>query len=378
MNELEQKIKKSRVQLLLRHPFYATIVLKRPFVVDKDCPFPAWTDGEVIGYNPEQIKDFSVEELIWLWAHEGSHIARKHHLRIFNRDHVRWNYATDYQMNNNLESDGLQRPALAIHDPQYKGMSSDAIYEKLPPMRGGEDGGDGKDKKGTDRVKPWPGKKGQKPTKAEVEAESKKVDAEVLDAAKMAEKRGKLPGDMAKLVEDLKNPLVDWRHLLRQYIQTSAKDDHTWRRPNRRFAWQNIYLPSLWSERIGEVVVAVDTSGSTYGHQEQFVSEVAAIARELRPSKLHLLYCDTSVSAESFDNMDDLTEFSPRGGGGTSFVPVFDWVDEQAVTPCVLVYLTDMWGEFPEIPPNYPVIWVDCQNNGSAPFGDYVPLREET
>ena len=365
--DLKTKITKSRTQLLIRYPFYGSIVLRRNFIEDPTCN-TAWTDGVSIGYSPEHVDSLDFDHLVRLWAHEAAHIAQKHHLRRQSRDPQKWNIAADHQINLGQKEDRLLIPGGRPCDPQYAKLSAEQIYARLP-----DDNGDGTEPDG--EVRDYPGKEGQgKPSEAEIKAEEQKLGIELVQAANMAKKRGELPAGMDHLIKTISAPKLDWRHLLRNYMQASARDDHTWRRPNRRFVWQGVYLPSLWSEKIGEVVVAVDTSGSTYDHQSDFVSEVASIARELRPSRLHLLYCDTRVSAETYDDMDELAEFTPKGGGGTSFVPVFDWVQHNGHNPVVLVYLTDMWGEFPAVPPNYPVIWVDCEGNQSAPFGDYVPL----
>ncbi len=381
MSGLDVKIKRARVQLLLRYPFYASIILRRELKEDPTC-LTAWTDGETIGYNPTWLDRWNAEQITGLLAHEGSHIARKHHLRRKSRNPGRWNAATDHSINLHLLADQFQLPENGLHDSRYEGMSAEQVYHLLPEEPQECDKGDGGSGSPYDEIRDWPGKgpkaqskSGHRPSASEIEAESKQIDQEIVQAATMAKKRGKLPADIEQIVETIKNPLIDWRHLLRNYVQASAKDDHTWRRPNRRFAWQNIYLPSLYSEKIGELVVAVDTSGSTWSFQAQFISEVASIAKELRPTRLHLLYCDSAVSAETYDNMDELTEFKPRGGGGTSFVPVFDWIEEQGINPVCTVYLTDMDGTFPDLAPSYPVIWVDCEGNYNAPFGDYVRLE---
>ncbi len=380
MSTLKNQIAQSRAQLLIRKPFYGSIVMRRDFVEDPTCR-TAWTDGVTIGYNPEFVAKLSLDEKVFLWAHEASHIARKHHLRRGHRRPVQWNVATDHSINIGLISDGHSMIKGGLADQQFSNMSSEAIYARLPEQEnGGSCSGSGEGDGFRDEVRDWPGdgKSGSKPTKAEIEAASQKLDRELIQAANMAKKRGDLPAGMERLIDEIKAPALDWRHLLRAYLRNAAKDDHTWHRPNRRYAWQGITLPSLYSERLGEIVVAIDTSGSTYGHQAQFVSECAYIARECKPSKLHLLYCDTRVSAETFEDMNSIPEFRPKGGGGTSFIPVFDWVSENDARPVVLVYLTDMWGNFPEVAPDYPVIWVDCADDGAsaAPFGDYVPLRD--
>jgi predicted metal-dependent peptidase len=66
------------------------------------------------------------------------------------------------------------------------------------------------------------------------------------------------------------------------------------------------------------------------------------------------------------------------GRGGTAFEPAFRWVEEQGVTPTMLVYFTDTMGSFPKAPPEYPVLWASIDPNGKVPWGEYLSLKEET
>ena len=63
-----------------------------------------------------------------------------------------------------------------------------------------------------------------------------------------------------------------------------------------------------------------------------------------------------------------------RGGGGTDFRPVFAALEEQGEAPAALVYLTDLCGPFPEVEPDFPVLWVSTSDR-EAPFGETVKLR---
>ena len=58
-----------------------------------------------------------------------------------------------------------------------------------------------------------------------------------------------------------------------------------------------------------------------------------------------------------------------KGGGGTSFRPVFEWVEKQGLRPEALVYFTDAEGEFPERAPHYPVIWL-VKGREPVPWGE--------
>ena len=63
-----------------------------------------------------------------------------------------------------------------------------------------------------------------------------------------------------------------------------------------------------------------------------------------------------------------------RGGGGTRFTPVFEWLAQQGQNPDLVVYFTDAQGEFPGQEPPYPVIWL-VKGRGKVPWGQRIQLN---
>jgi predicted metal-dependent peptidase len=132
----------------------------------------------------------------------------------------------------------------------------------------------------------------------------------------------------------------------------------------------DILMPSSISEAIGEIVIAIDTSGSI-GQQElsKFLAEVSGICEQVKPSKVRMLYWDTTVCKEEVylqDELDDLVKSTkPAGGGGTDVECVPYYMDEHSIRPeCVVVltdgYLGGSWGKW-----SVPVLWC-IQGNKSA------------
>jgi predicted metal-dependent peptidase len=137
-----------------------------------------------------------------------------------------------------------------------------------------------------------------------------------------------------------------------------------------------VYFPSILREGAGEIVVGIDTSGSI-GKKEltTFFSELNAIAEEVIPERIHVLYIDAELAGVDTFEMGEPLVARPRGGGGTDFCPAFQWTQDNGVSPQALVYFTDMYGDFPKDPPPYPVIWVSTSDIKEAPFGDVVNVR---
>ena len=164
--------------------------------------------------------------------------------------------------------------------------------------------------------------------------------------------------------------------MLRQFVASHARNDFSWSSPNRRFVHLGLYLPGLRSEELGEVVLAVDTSGSI-GQQElaRFAAETQALLESFDCS-LAVLYHDTQVQhVQRWRSGDGSLVLEPVGGGGTSHVCVFDWLARQGEEPTCVVCLTDLDTEFPTQPPVTPVLWaVVGGNTTEPPFGLHMDL----
>jgi predicted metal-dependent peptidase len=185
---------------------------------------------------------------------------------------------------------------------------------------------------------------------------------------------GRMPGGIERQLKDSRESQCDWRAILRDFIAATDPSDYRWTPPNRRFVSAGLYLPSVMRSGVGEIVIAVDTSGSV-GNQEleQFAGEITAISEEAKPERIHVVYCDAAVqSTEEFGPSEPIS-LSPKGGGGTDFRPPFQWVEDEEIQPKCFIYLTDLCcSSFPE-PPEYPVLWV-TDSRITAPFGETLRI----
>jgi predicted metal-dependent peptidase len=179
---------------------------------------------------------------------------------------------------------------------------------------------------------------------------------------------------MKRFVEQLTRAKVDWRDVLRRFITQRSADDYTWLRPNRRFIQQGLFLPTLYSESMGEVIVCIDTSGSIdQATLDAFGSEIKAVVQSTRPTLTHVIYCDAAVNhVDAFGPNDDLN-FAMHGGGGTDFRPPFEYAAQEQIQASCLIYLTDGYGPFPQTA-DFPVLWV-MTTDVVAPFGDTIQIE---
>jgi len=206
-------------------------------------------------------------------------------------------------------------------------------------------------------------------------------DVAIKQAAQVAKdtqerSRGTMPGYFSKLLEKLlKPPKIPWYSELRQFFTVTARDDYSWASPNRRHVASGVYLPSLRSQRLGEICMFVDLSGSMMGGDDlaRCATEMTAIL-ENYPSKVWIVYHDTHVrTVQEWTPLDGPIEFKGDGGGGTDHVPCFTWMVEQGIDPCVSIFFTDLQTRFPVDPPSHPVFWVTV-SGGSAPFGRVLEI----
>jgi len=194
---------------------------------------------------------------------------------------------------------------------------------------------------------------------------------------------GKLGTGGRRDLEQMLQPKIDWRDVLREFVSTTCtgNDFSTWRRPNRRYIGMDIYMPSGVSQQIGELVIAVDTSGSIGGRVlAQFLGEIAAICETVRPEAVRLLYWDTSVCRDEKYIGDEVRNIAhstkPAGGGGTSVSCVNEYMTRHAIKAQAVVvltdgYLGDDWGRW-----TAPVLWAIMGSNEVAPHGKTVHIKD--
>lgn len=364
------RLAKAKTSLILEHPFIGSIAMRMPFELSKQIPTAA-TNGKRVVFNPEFLDTLTDEEVKFLAAHECFHPMLEHIFRRNGRQAKRWNMAGDYVINQLLTDEGIGKmPKQGLLDRNIYnngGGTADGIYNILPDTPGdgsgaGEPGGPLDDCEDAE---------GSPAEQAQQQAELKVAVAQAAQAAKMM---GKLSSNMRRLVDEVLQPAVDWRDVLRKFIQKAKTDSRSWSRPNRRFVSQGMYLPSVSGEQLGDLLFAVDCSGSI-GQREtnQFAAEMQFVKDDMNPSKIHVIYFDSSVSHYESYERDDALDIKPHGGGGTDFAPVFEYMQEHQIEPVACVFLTDLCCDSFGDEPDCPVLWVS-NHASEAPFGEVTMM----
>lgn len=365
------RMQKARAKMLIKHPFFATLLMSTPAEERLDIPTAA-TDMSKLYYNPEFIESLDDEIVLFVLAHEVMHIALAHGMRLMKRNHQLWNIACDYAINLVLEDSGFKLWDRCLVDKKYTGMSADEIYEKLQKQvdEAKKNGGPGSGNPG-DMFGDGGGMIGdlQEPEgSGDPAAESRvqrSIQQRVAQAANVARMAGKMAGSLERMVGDILDPKVPWSHLLRDYMTRVTKDDEVWSRRNRRF--NQVYLPARHSEKMGPIVMIGDTSGSI-GNDElcRYMAEAVAIAEDVHPERIIFLWADTRVAGVQIFEEGEPIVPKPQGGGGTDMrVPI---KEAEKYQPEVVVLFTDGYTPWPDMEPDFPLI-VCCTTDTNVPVG---------
>lgn len=396
----EQRLTKAVVSIM-GNPKYvalAGVLMLGSRSVDNTVP-TACTNGRDEMYSGSFIDSLNDAELRFLVLHECYHKLYKHLTTWWelHEENTRLaNAACDYVINIKISDDNKDGFAvmpkrdgkpLGLIDERFRGMGTLEVYRILKDEQDDEgESGDGAGESGGSDASEgtgfddhdWDG--AQEMSDEEKHKLGRELDEAMRQGALAAGKVG--TGADRDLAELLKTK-VDWREVLREFITTTCagNDYSTWRRPNRRYVSAGYYMPSGISEQVGELVVAIDMSGSI-GARElgQFLGEVKAICDTVHPEAVRLLYWDTKVCGDEkyvgteIENIVSSTK--PKGGGGTSVTCVPEYMSEHAIKPQAVVVLTDgylgnSWGTW-----NVPVLWCIVGNGVVAPVGKTVHVED--
>lgn len=330
MEDINKALNKAKIQLMSRpdSAFFTTICFNLKFMWDDKIP-TACTNGSYLKFNTEFFSELTPDERVFVLVHESMHVAYMHMDRVQTRDRKKWNIAADHVINLMLIERGFKMPSgkhQGYADPTYKGLSTEEVYKLLP---------DCEHKKCDYDIEA---------SDLEPEELQRNIEDILIRASiqsKMDEdKTGTIPGDIQLFLNGLLKPKLPWNRILQKYIQSFSKNDYTFKKPNRRFFPQH-YLPSLYSENLINLTIAVDISGSvTDAEFHQMVTEIHSIFRMMKPELISIIQFDTVIkSVTEVRSTKELMSIKFHGRGGTDIRPVIEWANTNK--PQLLLIFTD-------------------------------------
>lgn len=347
----ESIIKKAKLGLSFKDPFISAVALCCNFVEDKQVKALA-TNGMDILYNPEFVFKHNKDEIMWCIAHEALHLILGHTYRgkAMSASSETWNKAADMVVNSLLDDQGIGDP---LEDStkcpkEYRGLTTEEIYQKLivknPPSPKGNGSGKGNGKgKGNNNNN---GNNGNDDNNQDPLSNDIKESADSSTAKELEEKHrsliehakqmggdnygGGFAKEMREIIDELFNPKVPWKKLLRNFCSDLVKSDYSWARPNRRY--QDMYLPSIsgMNPALKNANVYVDVSGSVSDDMvAEFMNEVWYLKKSLNLNDVNICGFSTELSKKTLiKSKKDLPNgFSSTGG--TDIEPVINDIIEQ-------------------------------------------------
>jgi predicted metal-dependent peptidase len=399
--EVREMLITARVGLLLKASFFGNLATRLKLVNADEWCSTAATDGRNFYYNSRFIKMLKPKEIEFLFGHEVLHCVYDHFGRRGDRDHQLFNIANDYCVNADLIKHRVGEKITSVpclHDPKYDGMSSEEIYDLLYEKAekidigklldqmidehldgegdaDGDDDGDGDEKDGKSRR--------PKLSAEERQAIKDEIKEAMLAAAATVDGAGNLPAGVKRLIQELTEPQMNWRELLRMQLESTIKSDYTWMRASRKGWHMDAVMPGMKVDPMIDIAVALDASGSISETMlKDFLGEIQGIMDSFPAYKIHVFTFDTEAynpAQYDSDNLDDICDYEVKGGGGTDFDAIYSYLKENEIEPKRLVVFTDgypfgSWGD-----ENYAdTVWIlHGTTTIEPPWGQYAYYDEE-
>ena len=363
---VREKLVSARVGLLLKASFFGNLATRLKLINADEWCATAATDGRNFYYNTRFIEMLRPKEIEFLFGHEVLHCVYDHFGRRGDRDPQLWNIANDYCVNGDLVKHNVGEKITSVpclYDRKYDGMSSEEVYDALyenaekidmgklldqliDEHLDGEGDGDG-DQEGEGKGRP-------KLTAEEKQAIKDEIKEAMLAAAATVDGAGNLPAGVKRLIQQLTEPQMNWREILRMNLESTIKADYTWMRASRKGWHMDAVMPGMKLDPMIDIAVALDASGSISEKMlKDFLSEIQGIMESFPAYRIHVVTFDTEaynpVQYDS-DNLDDICDYEVKGGGGTDFDCVYNYLKEHEIEPKRLVMFTDgypfgSWGD---------------------------------
>lgn len=389
INEYMHRILAARTRLLCTNGFYGLLLMHMKFALD-DTIDTAATDGEKTYFSPRFLNNINDKELDFVLMHEVLHVVLQHCSRYEGRDKFLFNIACDIVVNSNiLHSNGmdeksitLKKYGVSIHiAPNGKEgylYTAEQVYKmlvsKCKELLGDivlwdNHNGWGKHPETSRVYEEWI--QHFKDTCESIGARNGQVDINV-------------PLFVERVLDELKNPQIDWRILLNDFIQEDPCD-YSFFPPDKRFSNNPFVLPDFneYIESVKNILFLVDTSGSIQTDELTMAYSEIKGAIEQFNNRLHgkLAFFDSDVKEpiRDFEDVESLLKIKPIGGGGTSFHVIFKYIKEKMIDdlPSMIVILTDGEASYPteDKALNIPVLWLINNDNSTPPWGKVGRIR---
>lgn len=428
MSLCSKKVLFARARLLQKNGFYGLLLMHMRFSLSYECE-KATANNDYLVFSPEFLMKLEDTELEYVLMHLVTHVALQHYSRAEGLNRKLFFKACDIVVNSNIlksknmdlnsisiQSEGGVQPHLAPDGSEGHLHSAQEIYEMLlmkeydstdeseDDSEEKSDGssndiedGDSQSTGGTDNTRGhgWDNHTSEISGIEDVDYIEDEWKHRIREASEKTERRnsimklegsrscGHVPAFFERILQQMRNPLINWRIVLNEFIQEEIMD-YSFSPPDRRYDDSPFYLPDFneKDERVKDILFMVDTSSSM---KDEVISDCyyeikGAIDQYDGKLEGWLGFFDADVKEPK--PFSDITEFMiirPEGGGETSFQCIFDCVNhhKDEIEPTCIVILTDGYAEFPDetVSNEIPVLWIIYSSDVIPPWGKCVVIK---
>ncbi len=419
INEFSRRMLIARMKILLNHSFFGLLLMHMKFSVD-DKVQTACTDGESIIFGAKFLDELTDSELEFVMMHEIMHIALQHCTRKGKYLHTPFNIATDIIVNSNiLLENGMNKGCITIgkygesmhlapDNTEGYNYSAEEIYHMLIssgasnlyngtvlyPYNSENNANNSSDTntkagKSTALQGNWDDHSHwddiENPDEHREIWSKHIIDAaEAISIQKSGKNCGRLPLFADRILNELRNPQIDWRTILNEFVQEEIVD-YSFSPPDKRFAETPFFLPDFNypEDTVKNILFMIDTSGSMSDSMITAAYSEIKGALDQFDGKLSgwLGFFDSAIiEPKSFTDIDEFKTIKPKGGGGTNFDIIFDYVNKHMNEnqPASIIILTDGYAPFPkqEAANNIPVLWLINNTYVTPPWGKIARISD--
>lgn len=198
--------------------------------------------------------------------------------------------------------------------------------------------------------------------------------------------RGTVPAGVERIIDELKNPILDWRTILNDFVQEDICD-YSFSPPDKRMEDSPFFLPDFneKDESAKNLLFMIDTSASMSKEEiTDCYSEIYGAIQQFNGKLTGKLGFFDAIVVEPvpFEDEDEFKIIRPKGGGGTSFHIIFDYVKKKMMDepPVSIIILTDGYAPYPDeaAAMDIPVLWIINNKEAEAPsWGKVARMIEE-
>ncbi len=412
IREYVRRILTARMKLLNEQSFYGLLLMHVKMAVSERHE-TAWTDNKrYIYFNTSFMDSISDRELIYVLEHEVMHIVLKHVERMMTGefDGKLYNIASDIVVNSCIMMShggnplaislaGYGGPQMHIAPDNKEGCehTAEEIYLMLK-KKYKQDSDDSEKELKKDGYENWDYHEQGNQDEEEDGDDDSSIDemsmdinwkSWIINAAELIKKFGSksvggLPGLLERYIMYIKEPVLDWRVILNEFVQEEV-NDYSFSPPDKRFSDSDFYLPDYNDTDFSakKLLFMIDTSGSM---SDEDISDVYSEIRgaiDQFDGKLEgwLGFFDAVIYPPCpFTNIEEFETIRLDGGGGTLFSIIFEYVKEEMSDdlPVSIIVLTDGYAPFPdeEITEGIPVLWV-LTTQVEPPWGKVARINIE-